>query len=102
MRFRDLLLQCGSRFMKIPFKMTKIFQYYSIAFSKVLVDLSVILTKENYSIEFYQKIILLQVRNIINLIMLDVESNGVAIFEFLPKKWYFFAIEHERPFMTRP
>ena len=22
--------------------------------------------------------------------------------EFQPKKWYFFAIEHERPFMTRP
>jgi len=26
----------------------------------------------------------------------------VKIGEFLPKKWYFFAIEHERPFMTRP
>ena len=34
--------------------------------------------------------------------MLDVESNGVLIGEIQPKKWTFFAIEHDRPYLTRP
>lgn len=33
---------------------------------------------------------------------IDTESNGVLIGEFAPRQWYFFAMEHERPFMTRP
>lgn len=36
------------------------------------------------------------------MIRIDTESNGVLIGEFAPRQWYFFAMEHERPFMTRP
>ena len=36
------------------------------------------------------------------LTFIDTESNGVLIGEFAPRQWYFLAIEHERPFMTRP
>lgn len=34
--------------------------------------------------------------------IVDVESNGVLIGEIQPKKWTFFAIEHDRPYLTRP
>lgn len=31
-----------------------------------------------------------------------MESNGVLIGEIQAKKWTFFAIEHDRPYLTRP
>ena len=31
-----------------------------------------------------------------------MDSNGVLIGEIQPKKWTFFAIEHDRPYLTRP
>lgn len=34
--------------------------------------------------------------------ILAVESNGILIGEFLPKRWYFLATEHEKPSFTRP
>ena len=36
------------------------------------------------------------------LITIAVESNGIAIGEFLPKKWYFLAADHEKSSFMRP
>ena len=64
--------------------------------------LNAISTIGSSSIEFSQKPILHPVS--LKLINHDVaiESNGVLIGDFQPKKWYFLAIDHEKPFMTRP
>jgi hypothetical protein len=38
----------------------------------------------------------------ITLTVLAMESNGFCLGEITPKKWYFLAIDHEKPFMSRP
>lgn len=83
--------------------MIEICQFYSIAIHKDLEDLNVILIKENCTIEYCQRTILNQVIYINYLsLFVAIESNGVLIGEFQPKKWYFLGIEHDKPYIHRP
>jgi hypothetical protein len=46
--------------------------------------------------------IILHLVSLLFLNLLAMESNGFFLGEITPRKWYFFAIDHEKPFMSRP
>ena len=63
---------------------------------------------KNSITEYYRKTILCQVSKLLQLLifyLIASDSNGVLIgekdFEFVPKKWYFLGIEHDKPYLSR-
>ena len=62
---------------------------------------------KNSTTEYYRKTILYPVSNCFKFIFYFIasDSNGVLIgekdFEFVPKKWYFLGIEHDKPYLSR-
>lgn len=82
--------------------MIKIYRYSLTASYKVSVVSSATSIKGNFSTVLFPKIIHHQVRMHFNITSIDIESNGILLGEFMPKKWYFFAIDHDRPFLSRP
>lgn len=93
----------GFKFMKTSYKTIEICQYFSMSFMKEAEGLSAISTEDSFTTEFLERNIQHQVRHsFINFIyFIAVESNGILLGEFQPRKWYFLATEHERPSFTR-
>ena len=66
-------------------------------------DLSATLKQIIFITEFLQKNILHQVITLIfDLSTIAIQSNGVFIAEVIVKKWYFLALEYDKPFLGRP
>lgn len=64
--------------------------------------LSATLMVGNFSIEYYWSLTNCLVSEIIEINSIANESNGVQIGdEFVPRKWYFLALEHDKPYLAR-
>lgn len=105
---RGSLRVFGSKYMNIKLlcKIPTICQFSLTVLQMVSAALSATLTKTNYSTGFC----LLSTTNhpVSNLICLPnfrpfsaVESNGVQISEFIPGKWFFLGLAHDKPSLAR-